>query len=131
RQARPPARGRDRARPHLGAAQARGHDARGGPQVRRHGLSPFDPDPAPMAQVIDTQVDRVPVRVYVPQNAGPDWVVYYHGGGGVIGSIMSSDAATRYLAHQTRCTFASVDYRLGPEDPHPAAIDDAFAAYEG
>jgi len=95
------------------------------------GLSPFDPDPAPMAQVIDMQVDRIPVRLYVPHHAGPDWVVYFHGGGGVIGSIASSDAATRYLAAQSRCTFASVEYRLGPEDPHPAAIDDAFAAYAG
>lgn len=95
------------------------------------GLSPFDPDPVPMAQVIDTQVDRIPVRVYVPHDAGTDWVVYYHGGGGAIGSIASSDAAARYLAAQMRCTLASVQYRLGPEDPHPAAIDDSFAAYEG
>ena len=95
------------------------------------GLSPFDPDPVPMAHVIDTQVDKIPVRVYVPDDAGPDWLVYYHGGGGVIGSIAASDAATRYVAACTRCTVASVQYRLGPEDPHPAAIDDAFTAYEG
>lgn len=95
------------------------------------GLSPFDPDPAPMAQVIDTQVDKIPVRVYVPDGAGPDWCVYFHGGGGAIGSIAASDAATRYLAARSRVTFASVGYRLGPEEPHPAAIDDAFAAYDG
>src|SRR3569623_471112 len=95
------------------------------------GLSPFDPDPVPMARVIDTQVGKIAVRIYVPNDAGPDWCVYYHGGGGVIGSIATSDLATRYLAAQARCTFASVEYRLGPEEPHPAAIDDAFAAYEG
>lgn len=94
------------------------------------GLSPFDPDPVPMARVIDTQVGKIPVRIYVPNDAGPDWCVYYHGGGGVIGSIATSDLATRYLAARSRVTFASVEYRVGPEDPHPAAIDDAFAAYE-
>jgi acetyl esterase len=102
-----------------------------GRKFAAEGLAPFDPDPVTMAQVIDTQVERIPVRVYVPQDAGPDWLVYYHGGGGVIGSIASSDAATRYVASQTRCTVASVQYRLGPEDPHPAAIDDALAAYAG
>jgi acetyl esterase len=95
------------------------------------GLSPFDPDPVVMAQVIDTQVEKIAVRVYVPPNAGRHWIVYFHGGGGVIGSIASSDLSTRYLAAKTRCTVASVQYRLGPEDPHPAAIDDAFAAYAG
>jgi acetyl esterase len=102
-----------------------------GRKFAAEGLSPFDPDPVPMAHVIDTKVDRIPVRVYVPHDAGPDWVVYFHGGGGVIGSITASDAATRYIAARSRCTFASVEYRLGPEEPHPAAIDDAFAAYEG
>ncbi len=106
-------------------------DVEAGRKFAAEGLSPFDPDPVAMAQVIDTQVDRIPVRVYVPHDAGPDWMVYFHGGGGVIGSIASSDAATRYLASRTRCTIASVQYRLGPEDPHPAAIDDAFAAYQG
>ena len=102
-----------------------------GRKFAAEGLSPFDPDPVPMAQVIDTQVGKIPMRIYVPENAGPDWCVYFHGGGGAIGSIQASDAATRYLAAKSRVTFASVEYRLGPEEPHPAAIDDAFAAYEG
>lgn len=103
-------------------------------QGRRYaaeGLSAFDQAPLPMAQVIDTQVEKIPVRVYVPNDAGPDWLVYFHGGGGAIGSIASSDASTRYLADRTRCTVASVQYRLGPEDPHPAAIEDSFTAYQG
>lgn len=94
------------------------------------GLSPFESAPVPMAQVIDTQVEKIPVRLYVPHDAGPDWMVYFHGGGGAIGSIASSDASTRYLAERTRCTVASVEYRVGPEDPHPAAIDDAVTAYQ-
>lgn len=98
------------------------------------GLSPLDVAPAPMAHVIDTTVPGasgpIPVRIYVPHDAGPDWIVYLHGGGGVIGSIRSSDPVARLLAAQTRCTVASVGYRLGPEERHPAAIEDACAAWD-
>lgn len=97
------------------------------------GLSPLDVAPAPMARIIDTTVPGasgpIPVRIYVPHDAGPDWIIYLHGGGGVIGSIRSSDPVTRLLAAQTRCTVASVGYRLGPEERHPAAVDDACAAW--
>ena len=48
----------------------------------------------------------------------------------MIGSIAGSDPVTRYLAETTKCTVASVGYRLGPEDKHPAAIEDACAAWE-
>ncbi len=104
------------------------------PRARRFaegGLSPLDVTPAPMAHIVDTTVaGGIPVRIYVPYDAGPDWIVYLHGGGGVIGSIRSSDPVTRLLAAQTRCTVASVGYRLGPEEPHPAAIEDACAAWD-
>ncbi|MEO8705263.1 MAG: alpha/beta hydrolase [Kofleriaceae bacterium] len=95
------------------------------------GLSPLDAALEPMAQVIDcTVAGSIPVRIYVPEAATPHWIIYLHGGGGVIGSIHSSEPVTRLLAAQTRCTVASVDYRLGPEHRHPAAIDDACAAWE-
>jgi len=93
------------------------------------GMSPLDLDAIAMAEVIDTHVGSIPVRIFVPEGAGPHWIVYFHGGGGVIGSIAASEPATRYLAANTRATVASVGYRLGPEDHHPAAIDDAHAAY--
>lgn len=88
--------------------------------------------PEPMAEVIDTHVgfDRIPVRIFVPRDASPHWIVWNHGGGGVIGSINSSERQTRYLAAKTGCTVASVGYRLAPENRHPAAIDDACAAFE-
>ena len=95
------------------------------------GLSPFDLDPAPMAEVIDTTIAAIPVRIFVPHDAGLDWIVYYHGGGGVIGSIAGSEPVARYLAAQTKCTVASVGYRLGPEDRHPAGVYDACAAWRG
>jgi acetyl esterase len=97
------------------------------------GLSPLDVPVVPMAEVIDTTAagptGPIPVRIFVPAGAGPDWIVYFHGGGGVIGSIRGSEAVTRLIAAQTRCVVASVDYRLGPEHHHPAAIDDACAAW--
>jgi acetyl esterase len=97
------------------------------------GLSPLDVDPVPMAEVIDTTVEghrcTIPVRIYVPHGAGPHWIVYLHGGGGVLGSIRASEPVTRLLAAQTGATVASVGYRLGPEHRHPAAIDDVCAAW--
>jgi acetyl esterase len=86
----------------------------------------------PMAHVIDTTVaeQRLPVRIYEPHGAGKNWLVWLHGGGGVIGSINSSERICRYIASRTKYTVASVGYRLGPEDKHPASIDDACAAWE-
>lgn len=97
------------------------------------GMSPLDLDPTPMAEVVDTSVageaGPIAVRIFVPPDANNDWIVYFHGGGGVIGSIRGSEPVTRHLAAKTRCTVASVDYRLGPEAKHPAAIADAVAAW--
>jgi len=96
------------------------------------GLSPLELEPVAMAEVIDTHVaGDIPVRIFVPPDASAHWLVYFHGGGGVIGSIAASEPATRYLAAHTRCTVASVEYRLGPEHRNPAAIDDACEAYDG
>ncbi len=97
------------------------------------GLSLLDVEPIAMAEVIDTTVeghrDTIPVRIYVPHGAGRHWIVYLHGGGGVIGSIRASEPVARLLAAQTGATVASVGYRLGPEHRHPAAIEDACAAW--
>ncbi len=98
------------------------------------GLSPLDVESVPMAEVIDVTIagaaGPIPVRIYVPFRAGPHWLIYLHGGGGVIGSIRSSEPVTRLIAAQTGCTVASVGYRLGPEDRHPGAIEDACAAWD-
>ena len=94
------------------------------------GLSPLDVAPEPMAQIVDLAANGIPVRRYVPHDANPHVIVYFHGGGGVIGSIRSSEPVTRLIAAQTGCTVASVEYRLGPEHRHPSAIDDAITAYD-
>jgi acetyl esterase len=100
-------------------------------------LSLLDAHLISMAEIIDTSVagkaGAIPVRIFVPPGVRPDgnapWIVYFHGGGGVIGSIRESEPATRLIAAQSRCIVASVEYRLGPEHKHPAAIDDALAAF--
>src|SRR5690606_14776539 len=71
----------------------------------------------------------VPVRLYVPEGAetpGPA-LVYLHGGGWVVGSLDTHDGLCRALANRARVRVASVDYRLAPEHPFPAAAEDAYA----
>ena len=74
----------------------------------------------------------VPVRAYRPKGAGKDEVlpalVYYHGGGWVIGDLDTHDVVCRTLANGARCAVFSVEYRKAPEAPFPAAVDDCFAA---
>ncbi|SEW11554.1 alpha/beta hydrolase [Halobacterium jilantaiense] len=74
---------------------------------------------------------RIPVRAYRPDTEGPyPTVVFYHGGGFVIGSLDSHDLLCRHLARESGCVVLSVDYRLAPEHPFPAAVEDAYAALE-
>jgi acetyl esterase len=73
----------------------------------------------------------IPVRVYTPAEAvGADHgvLVWFHGGGWVIGDIDTADASCRALANRSGCVVVSVDYRLAPEHPAPAALDDCLAA---
>jgi acetyl esterase len=87
-----------------------------------------------MASVTDRVVPGpagdIPVRVYVPTaEPGPRPVlVYFHGGGWVIGSVDTHDGTVRAVAEGSGVTVVSVDYRLAPEHPFPAAIDDCLAA---
>jgi acetyl esterase len=69
----------------------------------------------------------IPVRVYRPAADGLLGVlVWYHGGGMVIGDLDTADGNARDLATQAGCLVVSVDYRLAPEHPYPAAADDAW-----
>ena len=56
-------------------------------------------------------------------------LIYYHGGGFVIGTIETHDSTCRRLANKSRCQVISIDYRLAPEHPFPAPINDGLAAY--
>ena len=72
----------------------------------------------------------IPARLYTPAEAATPsgLVVYFHGGGFVIGDLESHDAHCRRLAHHSGQRVMAVDYRLAPEHPFPAGHDDALAA---
>jgi acetyl esterase len=74
----------------------------------------------------------VPIRVYTPPGGGDarPLVLYFHGGGWVIGNIETHDGVCRDLAFDSGTVIVSVDYRLAPEHRFPAAVDDCFAALE-
>ncbi|HTT74705.1 MAG TPA: alpha/beta hydrolase [Candidatus Binataceae bacterium] len=71
----------------------------------------------------------VPVRVYTPEGAGPfGALVYYHGGGWVLGNIAMTDLSCRLLAKASGCVVVSVDYRLAPEHKFPVPAEDCYAS---
>ena len=74
----------------------------------------------------------IPARLYAPEAPTGDpqpLLVYYHGGGWVIGDLESHDAPCRFIAATSGIRVLAVDYRLAPEHPFPAAAEDALAAY--
>ena len=73
----------------------------------------------------------IPIRLYAPKGSGAatlPGLIYFHGGGGVFGSIASHDSFCRVLANAGACRVVSVGYRLAPEHKFPAAVEDAYAA---
>jgi len=87
----------------------------------------------PVAEVADRTLDvdgrDIPARSYRPGTATPHGtLVFFHGGGWAIGDLESHDIACRHLCNGLGMTVLSVDYRLAPEHPFPAGIDDAVAA---
>jgi acetyl esterase len=100
------------------------------------GRTVLQPDPAEVASVRDFTIPgpagAIPVRLYRGIGTGSDTklpcLVYYHGGGWVIGDLDSHDVLCRRLANDAGCAVLSVDYRLAPEHKFPAAYEDAVAA---
>ncbi len=89
---------------------------------------------APMAEVRDFTIPgpggEIPLRLYRPEGVGSPGpaLIYVHGGGWVLGDLESHDKVCRATAQQTPCRVAAVGYRLAPEHPFPAGIDDVIAA---
>jgi len=84
-----------------------------------------------VAQVFDTEAEGVPVRVYRPAAEGPlPVVLFVHGGGFVVGSVRTHDGLARRIAVDAEAVVVSVDYRLAPEDPFPAAVEDCWTALQ-
>ena len=82
-------------------------------------------------RTIDGAAGQIPARIYTPDGAGPfPVIVYFHGGGWVIGDKQVYDGGARGLAKQTNAVVVSADYRLAPEHKFPASWDDALAAYK-
>ena len=80
-------------------------------------------------KTLDTGAGSIKARVFTPENDGPSPIMmYFHGGGYVKGGVVEADAFCRRLAKTTRNVVVSVDYRLAPENPYPAALDDAHAS---
>lgn len=96
-----------------------------------------NPEPPALASVTAMTIPgpdgAIPARLYTPQTLRRQdglspCLVFFHGGGWVIGDLDSHDVVCRILAHEGEMLVISVDYRLAPEHKFPAAIDDAIAA---
>jgi acetyl esterase len=92
---------------------------------------PVDRPRGPDVDVVEDMVvgERdVPVRLYQPNGARTlPALVYYHGGGWVVGDLEMHDDTCRMLAHEARCIVVSADYRLAPEHPYPVPFDDCWS----
>lgn len=110
-----------------------------------HTLSPADarkfyrerrtftqPEPPQVAEVRDLKAGSIPLRLYRPAGSAATAtlpvLVYYHGGGWVIGDLDTHEVMCRELANGSGCAVVAVDYRMGPEHRFPAAVDDVLAA---
>src|SRR6478736_6777077 len=93
-------------------------------------------DPPPVGEVADGAFagpgGQIRFRRYRPLGVAAGTLatlIYYHGGGFVIGTIETHDSTCRRLANKSRCQVISIDYRLSPEHPFPAPIHDGIAAF--
>jgi acetyl esterase len=103
-------------------------EARAGVEISTS-IIPVGPDLDSVRDIdIPTRGGSVRARVYSPSARAPGVVVYYHGGGWVVGSVGAWDSSVRALAAASGCDVVSVDYRLAPEHVFPAAADDAYDA---
>ena len=99
-------------------------------------LTLVDGEPEPVAQVRDLTVPGpagdIPVRLYRPDDgdAALPLLIWYHGGGWVIGDLESADPTVRKLANRGGFLVLSVNYRLAPEHRYPAAVEDCWAVLE-
>lgn len=93
------------------------------------GLAALAGEAPPVARQEHLVANGVPVQVSWPEGDGPHPVfVWIHGGGWVIGSATESDVTARQLCTRAGCIVVNVDYRLAPEHPFPAAVEDCLAA---
>jgi len=90
-------------------------------------------EPVPVASVEDRKIPgpngEIPIRIYTPEGTGPfGALLYFHGGGWVVGNIEMTDQPCRMITKAAGCVTVSVDYRLAPEYKFPAGPEDCYAA---
>ena len=76
---------------------------------------------------VDTTIEGVPCRVLKPQGEIKGVYLHFHGGGMVAGAAFMGDVENRHIANTFNLAVISVDYRLAPEHPFPAALDDSYS----
>jgi acetyl esterase len=104
-------------------------EARESMRTRTAGLGPVEDVPAVADHRVPVTGGEITVRVYAPAGRGPHPVlVFYHGGGWVIGDLYTHDGICRSIVNAAGCAVASVDYRLAPEFKYPVAVEDSYAA---
>ncbi len=101
-------------------------------QARDFQIAPPPETPTPVGDVVDRTIPGseadIPVRIYRAGDGQTGVVLYFHGGGWVIGGLESHDETSRHLCSGSGHTVVSVDYRLAPETPYPGAVIDCFDA---
>jgi acetyl esterase len=103
--------------------------ARGAMLVETAEIGPPEPVATVENRTVPVPEVDIPIRVYTPDGHGPlAGLVYFHGGGWVIGSIETHDGLCRSIAKAAGCVVISVEYRLAPEHKFPAGSEDAYAA---
>jgi acetyl esterase len=110
------------------SAESIGVDALRAAQRARAAIRPTGPAVHHIEDLV--AADRIPVRVYRPSDDPRPVVLFAHGGGFVMGDLDSHDSTCRRLAVTADVIVVSVGYRLAPEHPGPAAVDDVCAAYD-
>jgi acetyl esterase len=104
-------------------------EARESMRSRTAALGPFEDVAAVADHRVPVPGGEITVRVYSPGGRAPHpALVYYHGGGWVIGDLYTHDGLCRSLTNAARCAVVSVDYRLAPESKYPVAAEDSYAA---
>ena len=104
------------------------------PDVARANAAKRPQMPGPPVGKVDDRIISGPggdlfIRIYTPEGSGPfPMLMYFHGGGWVLGSVQATDAVCRHLVNGAHCIVASVEYRLAPEAKFPAAAEDCYAA---
>ena len=106
-------------------------EARESMRTRTAGLGPVEDVPAVADHRVPVTGGEITVRVYSPAGHGPHPVlVFYHGGGWVIGDLYTHDGICRSLVNAAGCAVASVDYRLAPEFKYPTPVEDSYAGLQ-